>query len=73
MPGRQNGEDERRAQVRMAVDRQVGCRVPASPVDAVLSDLSPEGCRIRMLMPEFVQPDSTFVVHLGTTTKWPAG
>lgn len=64
-PGRLNGEKERRAQVRMPADRQVGCRVPASPVEAALSDLSAEGCRIRMATPEFVQPGSTIVVHLG--------
>lgn len=58
-------DEERRAQVRMTADRQVGCRVPASPIDAVLSDLSPEGCRIRMPALEFVQPRSTIVVHLG--------
>jgi hypothetical protein len=63
--GRQSREKERRTQVRISADRKVGCRVPASPVDAVLSDLSPEGCRIWMQTHQSVQPGSTIVVHLG--------
>jgi hypothetical protein len=62
---RQDTDRERRAQMRVPADLQVGCRVPASPVSAMLSDLSSLGCRIRMQARVLVQPGSTIVVHLG--------
>ena len=55
---------DRRCRARVPTARQVGCRLPASPIDGMLFDLSADGCRIRMQAPGFIQPGSTIVVQL---------
>lgn len=53
---------ERRSQKRLEIYATTVCRVPASPCQALIVDISQGGCRLRILNQSF-KPGTT--VHLG--------
>ena len=54
---------EKRAKVRVAIDRTVQCRIPALPADATMCDVSTDGCRLVMAR-DYLEPGWTITMEV---------
>lgn len=56
-------KDDRRARKRVAMDREITCRIPARPARVKLLDVSATGCRLKLVGMR-VEPGATVHIDL---------